>query len=75
MLKYGLLVAQVAVPFVGICFLWQFWRKFRSIPDDEVIGEERTAYMRRRLTWIAVCVGAEIVLQITHFVLRTFAII
>ena len=75
MLKYGLLVAMIAVPLAGIFFLWQFWRKFKSIPDDEVIGEERTVYMRRRLTWIAVCAGAEIVLQITHFVLRTFAII
>ena len=75
MIKYGLLVAMIAVPLAGIFFLWQFWRKFKSIPDDEVIGEERTVYMRRRLTWIAVCVGAEIVLQITRFVLRTFAII
>ena len=75
MLKYGLLVAMIAVPLAGIFFLWQFWRKFKSIPDDEVIGEERTAYMRRRLTRIAVCVGAEIILQIANFILRTFAII
>lgn len=75
MLKYGLLVAQVAVPFVGIFFLWQFWRKFKSIPDDEVIGEERTTYMHRRLIWFSVCVGVEVVLQIAHFILRTFEII
>jgi hypothetical protein len=75
MLKSGLLVAMIAVPLAGIFFLWQFLQKFKSIPDDEAIGEERTAYMRRRLTWIAVCAGAEIVLQITHFVLRTFEII
>ena len=75
MLKYALLAAMIAVPLAGIFFLWQFWRKFKSIPDDEVIGEERTVYMRRRLTWIAVCAGAEIVLQITHFVLRTLEVI
>ena len=75
MLKYGILAAQVVVAFAGIFFLWQFWRKFKSIPDDEVIGEERTAYMRRRLTWIAVCVGAEIVLQIANFILRTLEVI
>ena len=75
MLKYALLAAMIAVPLAGIFFLWQFWQKFKSIPDDEVIGEERTAYMRRRLTWIAVCAGAEIVLQITHFVLRTLEVI
>ena len=75
MLKYGLLAAMIAMPLAGIFFLWQFWQKFKSIPDDEVIGEERTAYMRRRLTWIAVCVGAEIILQIAHFILRTFEII
>ena len=75
MLKYGLLVAMIAVLLAGIFFLWQFWRKFKSIPDDEVIGEERTAYMRRRLTWIAVCVGAEIILQIANFILRTFEVI
>ena len=75
MLKYGLLVAMIAVPLAGIFFLWQFWRKFKSIPDDEVIGEERTVYMRRRLTWIAVCAGVEIVLQIANFILRTFEVI
>jgi hypothetical protein len=75
MLKYALLAAMIAVPLAGIFFLWQFWRKFKSIPDDEVIGEERTAYMRRRLTWIAVCVGAEIILQISNFILRTLEVI
>ena len=75
MLKYALLAATVAVPLAGIFFLWQLWRKFKSIPDDEVIGEERTAYMRRRLTWIAVCVGAEIILQIANFILRTLEVI
>ena len=75
MLKYALLAAMIAVVLAGIFFLWQFWRKFKSIPDDEVIGEERTAYMRRRLTWIAVCVGAEIILQIAHFILRTLEVI
>ena len=75
MLKYALLAAMIAVLLAGIFFLWQFWRKFKSIPDDEVIGEERTVYMRRQLTWFAACIGLEIVLQIAHFILRICEII
>ena len=75
MLKHSLFATQVAVALAGIFFLWQLWRKFKSIPEDEIIGGERTTYMRRRLTWVAVCAGAEVVLQITHFILRICEII
>ena len=55
--------------------VWQIYRKFKSIPEDEVIGEERTKYMTRRLTWIAVCGILIAILQVTSTILRMLEII
>ena len=70
-----LIAAQISVLLVIGILAWQIWRKFKSIPDDEVIGEERAKYMTRRLKWIALCVGLEAVLSITSAVLRVLEII
>jgi hypothetical protein len=70
MLKYILIIAQIIVLIALGILLWQIWRKFKSIPEDEVIGEERADYMRRRLTWVAICAIAEDVLQIASAILR-----
>ena len=70
-----LIAAQISVLLVIGVLAWQIWRKFKSIPDDEVIGEERAKYMTRRLKWIAVCIGLEAALQVAAAVLRILEII
>ena len=70
-----LIAAQISVLLVIGFLAWQIWRKFKSIPDDEVIGEERAKYMTRRLKWIAVCIGLEAALQVAAAVLRILEII
>ena len=70
MLNYFLIAAQIIV-FIIIGFLvWQIWRRFKSIPEDEIIGEARAKYMTRRLTWIGICTGLEAALQIASAILR-----
>ena len=70
-----LIATQIAVlPVIGV-LLWQIWRKFKSIPEDEMIGEERAKYMTLRLTLITVCSAVEIVLFIASAVLRALKII
>jgi hypothetical protein len=75
MLNYILVAAQITVLLVIGVLLWQIWRKFKSIPEDEVIGEDHTKYMTRRLTWIAICCGLEAALQITSAIQRILEII
>ncbi len=70
-----LIAAQITVLLVIGMLLWQIWHKFKSIPEDEVIGEDRTKYMTRRLTWIALCAGFVAALRITSAVLRMLEII
>ena len=70
MFHYALIAGQIIVLLVIGVLLWQTWRKLKSIPEDEVIGEERTEYMRRRLTWVAVCAIVEALLQIASTILR-----
>ncbi|MBE6977450.1 MAG: hypothetical protein E7438_02245 [Ruminococcaceae bacterium] len=70
-----LIAAQITVLLVIGLLLWQIWRKFKSIPEDEVIGEDRAKYMTQRLTWIAICSGFMAVLQIISVVLRVLEII
>ena len=70
-----LIAAQITVLlFIGV-LLWQIWRKFKSIPEDEIIGEDRTKYMTQRLTWIGICTGFLAVLQIASAILRMLEII
>ena len=59
---------------IGI-LVWQIYHKFKSISEDEVIGEERTNYMTRRLTWIAVCGILIAILRVTSTILRMLEII
>ena len=50
-------------------------KKNTLLPEDEVIGEERTKYMTRRITWIAVCGILVAILQVTSIILRILEII
>ena len=70
-----LIAAQITVLLVIGVLGWQIWRKFKSIPEDEVIGEDRTKYMTRRLTWIAICAGFAAALQIISAILRILRIL
>lgn len=70
-----LIAAQITVLLAIGLLMWQIWRKFKSIPEDEVIGEDRAEYMRRRLTWVAVCAIAEAILQIASAILRLLEVI
>ena len=65
-----LIAAQIIILLVIGVLLWQIWQIFKSIAEDEVIGEERTGYMTRRLTWIGICAGLEAALQIALAILR-----
>ena len=75
MLNYCLIAAQIIVFIIIGILVWQIWRKFKSIPEDEIIGETRAKYMTRRLTWIGICAGLETALYITSAVLRILEII
>lgn len=75
MLKYFFIAAQILVLIIVAILLWQIWGKIKSIPEDEVIGTERTKYMTRRLTWIGICSVFIAVVQIVSTVLRTLEII
>ena len=75
MMNNILVAAQVVVLLAIGTFLLQIWRKFQSIPDDDVIGEERAKYMQHRLIWVAICIGLETVLQVASRVLRVLEII
>ena len=75
MLNYFLIAAQIIVFIIIGILLWQIWRKFKSIPEDEIVGETRAKYMTRRLTWIAVCGILTAILQVTSIILRILEII
>ena len=70
-----LIATQITALLVIGVLGWQIWRKFKSIPEDEVIGEDRAKYMTRRLTWITICTGFTAALQITSAILRILEII
>lgn len=72
MLNHILTAATIVVLIILSVLLWQVWYFFKrkDIPDDEPLGEERAGYIKRRLTWISICAGVEVVLQITAAVLR-----
>ena len=70
-----LIAAQITVLLVIGVLLWQIWRKFKLIPEDEVMGVEQGEYMRHRLTWITVCAIVEVLLQIVSTILRMLEII
>jgi hypothetical protein len=74
-MQYILRVAPLIPLLVIGVLIWQIYRKFKSIPEDEIVGEERAKYMRQRLTWIAICAGLTVTLQITSIILRIFEII
>lgn len=70
-----LIAAQISVLLVIGILAWQIWRKFQTIPEDEIVGEERAKFMTWRLKWIAVCIGLEAALQVAAAVLRILEII
>lgn len=72
MLKTILFILQLAILLAVVLLLWQLWRKFRSIPEDEIIGEERAKYLTTRLNILMVCVTAEAVLSVAQTLLRLF---
>ena len=72
MLKYILIAVQLLIiAAVGI-LLFQIWRKFKSMPEDEIIGEERTKYLIHRLTALSICFAIIIILSTIQIFLRTF---
>ena len=75
MLNYFLIAAQIIVFIIIGILVWQIWRKFKSIPEDEIVGETRAKYMTLRLTWIAICAGLEAALQIASAILRFLEVI
>ena len=75
MLNYFLIAAQIIVFIIIGIFVWQIWRKLKSIPEDEIVGETRAKYMTLRLTWIAICAGLEAALQIASAILRFLEVI
>ena len=70
MFNYFLIAAQIIVFIIIGILVWQIWRKLKSIPEDEIVGETRAKYMTLRLTWIAICAGLEAALQIASAILR-----
>lgn len=74
-MQYILRVAPLIPLLVIGVLIWQIYRKFKSIPEDEIVGEERAKYMTQRLTWIAICAGLTVTLQITSIILRILEII
>ena len=73
MIKNILSILQIVVLIIVAVLLAQMWRKFKSIPEDEVIGEERAKYLNARLGVLMGCVIAEAALSITQTLLRLFA--
>ena len=75
--NYILIAAQIIVLIIIGVLLWQIWRFLhnKDIPDDEPLGKERTKYITRRLTWIAICAGLEAALQIASAILRFLEVI
>ena len=71
-MNYVIAIFQLLFLIAALVLLWQLWRKFKQIPEDEVIGEERAKYMTKRLNILAVCFAAEAVLSIVQLVLRSF---
>ena len=67
-----LIIAQIVVMIVLGVLLWQIWHLFhrKDIHENEPLGEERTNYITRRLTWIGICAGLEAALQIASAILR-----
>ena len=70
MLNYFLIASQIIVFILIGILVWQIWRKLKSIPEDEIVGETRAKYMTLRLIWIAICAGLEAALQIASAILR-----
>jgi hypothetical protein len=71
-MKHVLFILQMLLLFAIVIQLWQLFRFFKKLPEDEVIGEERAKYLQLRLTLLIVCIGIESVLSIIQSVLRFF---
>ena len=69
-MEYILRIGQLITLLIIGILAWQIYRKFKSIPEDEVIGAERTKYMTQRITWIAVCGVLVAILQVTSIILK-----
>ena len=70
MLNTILLTARIVFLILIAVLLLQVWRKFKSIPEDERIGEERAKYIDTRLKILALCTIAEAALSIAHRLLQ-----
>ena len=74
-MQITLFIAQIAVLLIVGVLFGQILRKFKSIPEDEIVGAERAKYMTQRLKMIVVCFATEIVLLVAATVLRILEII
>ena len=70
MLNYILIATQIIVLLIIGTLVWQILCKFKSIPEDEIVGEERAKYMTQRLQAIVVCSAIEMMLLVAATVLR-----
>ena len=70
-----LVISQIIVLLIIGILMWQVCHAFKSIPEDEIIGEARAKYMTKRLKWIAFYACLEAALSITSAVLRVLEII
>ena len=75
MLNYILIATQIIVLLIIGTLVWQILCKFKSIPEDEIVGEERAKYMTQRLQAIVVCSAIEMMLLVAATVLRILEII
>ena len=73
-MKHILFAIQVLVLITIGVLLWQIYRCWKKIPEDETIGEERSRYMHRRWNGITICIALQAVLSITSTILRAFEI-
>ena len=67
-----LIVIQIVLLAVSIVMLWQIWQflKRKDIPEDDHLDEKRTKYLTDRLNVLQVCIIAEVVLYVVHFVME-----
>ncbi|MBO5869048.1 MAG: hypothetical protein J6Q54_09080 [Oscillospiraceae bacterium] len=69
-MKYVLFAAQlILLAIIAVLFL-QIKSYLNKLPEDEVLGEEATHYIKKRLTGITICICVVIFLSLLESVLR-----
>jgi hypothetical protein len=63
-------ITQILLLMIIGFLLFRFWRKLKSLPENEVIGEERSNDLIRQLTLLTPCLILEAILTIVQILLR-----